>query len=416
MSKGKSLERGGAPSRFGRVRLAWQRVWPGARFRFPRGLPLAALLLALALDAVAFGMIGDHGGLFGGGWRFAPLLPSPRQHDFAAAFSAQNLLNQNLIDRPGVAGTAVALGPDGRLVLKVMLTHAGAAALPARFDGHAVLGEVTGPFRAYSASASEASSTRSGAALGAAVASPAGSGAPPGAAANTDDPRRSFPRPVPIGVSTGQVDVTAGTIGARVATDDGVFALSNNHVFANRNQADVGDPILQPGRVDGGAHPADAIGVLHDFEPIRFCQPFPICPANRIDAAIASTTVGDLGKATPGNGYGTPRSDPMEARLGLAVQKYGRTTGHTKARITGINATINVGFGDGTARFSGQIVVGGGDFSGPGDSGSLVVPDGMGGNDRRPVGLLFAGSPTSTLANPIGLVLDRFGVRIDGSE
>ncbi len=393
---------GRTPSRPGRVRHAWPRIRLGPRFRLPRGLPLGALLLAIALDALAFGFVGDYGGLFGGGWRFAPLLPTPRQHDFAAAFSAQDLLNQDLIDRAGVAGTAVALGPDGRLVLKVMLTHAGAVALPARFDGHAVMGEVTGPFRAYAASV--------------AGAHPAGPGVSPRAAANTDDPRRSFPRPVPIGVSTGQVDVTAGTIGARVATADGVFALSNNHVFANRNQADVGDPILQPGRVDGGANPADAIGVLHDFEPIRFCQPFPVCPANRIDAAIASTTAGDLGNATPGNGYGTPRSDPMEARLGLAVQKYGRTTGHTRSRITGINATINVGFGDGTARFSGQIVVGGGNFSGPGDSGSLIVSDGVGGSDRRPVGLLFAGSPTTTLANPIGLVLDRFGVRIDGSD
>jgi hypothetical protein len=29
--------------------------------------------------------------------------------------------------------------------------------------------------------------------------------------------------------------------------------------------------------------------------------------------------------------------------------------------------------------------------------------------------LLFAGTGTSTLANPIELVLDRFGVKIDGN-
>jgi hypothetical protein len=34
--------------------------------------------------------------------------------------------------------------------------------------------------------------------------------------------------------------------------------------------------------------------------------------------------------------------------------------------------------------------------------------------DRRPVGLLFAGTGTTTLANPIGAVLERFGMRIDG--
>jgi len=31
-----------------------------------------------------------------------------------------------------------------------------------------------------------------------------------------------------------------------------------------------------------------------------------------------------------------------------------------------------------------------------------------------PVGLLFAGSSVITIANPIGLVLGRFGVTIDG--
>ena len=35
--------------------------------------------------------------------------------------------------------------------------------------------------------------------------------------------------------------------------------------------------------------------------------------------------------------------------------------------------------------------------------------------DRRPVGLLFAGTVTTTLANPIDLVLDRFNVSIDGN-
>ena len=42
-------------------------------------------------------------------------------------------------------------------------------------------------------------------------------------------------------------------------------------------------------------------------------------------------------------------------------------------------------------------------------------PQGSGKNDRRPVGLLFAGSNTNTIANPIDLVLDHFGVKIDGN-
>ena len=46
------------------------------------------------------------------------------------------------------------------------------------------------------------------------------------------------------------------------------------------------------------------------------------------------------------------------------------------------------------------------------------VVDGKGKNkndDRKPVGLLFAGSPFNTIASPIDPVLARFGVSIDGN-
>ena len=97
----------------------------------------------------------------------------------------------------------------------------------------------------------------------------------------------------------------------------------------------------------------------------------------------------------------------------LAVQKYGRTTGHTRGKVTGINAILDVNYRTGRARFVDQIVVTGQGFSAGGDSGSLIVTDGRGRKDRRPVGLLFAGSPNTTIANPIDLVLDRFGVTVD---
>ena len=64
-----------------------------------------------------------------------------------------------------------------------------------------------------------------------------------------------------------------------------------------------------------------------------------------------------------------------------------------------------------------QIIIEPGSFSAGGDSGSLVVVDGKGkdrADDRRPVGLLFAGSVFITVANPIDLVLDRFDVTVDG--
>ena len=104
----------------------------------------------------------------------------------------------------------------------------------------------------------------------------------------------------------------------------------------------------------------------------------------------------------------------------MPVKKYGRTTGLTKGRVYALNATVDVAYdeeGEKVARFVGQIIITPGSFSAGGDSGSLIVADGKGRNkadDRKPVGLLFAGSSLYTVANPIGPVLTRFGVTIDG--
>lgn len=303
--------------------------------------------------------------------------------DLSAALAAQAQVTADFIDLEGVVGTAVGLGPTGAPVVKVYLTAAGVAALPAAVAGVGVVPEVTGRFEALHPGPEES------------------------------NPKQGFPRPVPIGVSTGHPLVTAGTLGARVRRGDEVLALSNNHVYAANNQGQKGDNLLQPGVADGGTDPDDVLAVLDDYEPIGFCKAF-LCPENRIDAALALTTPEDVGTATPEDGYGAPRVGSADAKLGMAVQKYGRTSGHTVGRVTGINATIDVGYGQGTARFVDQIVISDGNFSGPGDSGSLVVSKGMLLADRRPVGLLFAGSSANTIANPIDVVLDRFGVSIDG--
>lgn len=316
----------------------------------------------------------------------------PSQLSLDAAFAAQAQVTDEWLGRPGVVGTAVGLGSSGQAVVKVYVTAFGAATLPRTVAGVPVKVEVTGPFVSF--------------------ADP-----PAGASRNGDaedvDPKAGFPRPVPIGVSTGHPDITAGTIGARVTDGIRIFALSNNHVFAASNGGREGDNFLQPGVADGGRNPDDALGTLFDFEPIQFCGGI-ACPPNKMDAALALTTADDLGTETPEDGYGSPRSETFEATLGMRVQKYGRTTGHTLGRVTGINATIDVNYRTGRARFEGQIMISGEGFSTGGDSGSLIVSKGLLAADRRPVGLLFAGSATNTIANPIDLVLDRFGVRVDG--
>ena len=328
---------------------------------------------------------------------------SPSQLSLDAAFAAQAQVTEDWLARPGVVGTAVGLNGSGQAVVKVYTTALGAAALPQSVAGVPVIVEVTGRFVSYS-------DPPSNSVLLAEVG--------PGAKASDGsedgiDPKAGFPRPVPIGVSTGHPDITAGTIGARVTDGNRIFALSNNHVFANNNNGRAGDNLLQPGVADGGRNPDDALATLYDFEPIQFCGGI-TCPFNKLDAALALTTADDLGTETPEDGYGSPRSETMEATLGMRVQKYGRTTGHTVGRVTGINAIIDVNYRTGSARFEGQIIITDGSFSTGGDSGSLIVSKGLLAADRRPVGLLFAGSSTNTIANPIDLVLDRFGVTVDG--
>ncbi len=295
-----------------------------------------------------------------------------------------------LMAMDGVEGTAIGFNMNERLAVKVFVSRGGVAGIPRTLDGVPVQVVVTGEFYALDKPDKP----------------PGKPDKPPKPDPDEPvDPTSRFERPVPIGVSTGHPAITAGTIGCRVTKGGKVYALSNNHVFANSNNAQKGDPVLQPGAYDGGVAPTDTIGTLFDFELIDFEG-----GNNTIDAAIALCD-GTLDNATPSDGYGTPSSNTTAAHLRQRVQKYGRTTGLTKGRVSEINANLWVGYGDGkSALFRDQIIISGGGFSAGGDSGSLVVT--QGGNN--PVGLLFAGGQGRTIANPIDDVLGAFGVTIDG--
>jgi len=306
---------------------------------------------------------------------------------FERARDAQERHANGLLAIEGVEGTAIGLDKNGQLAVKVFTAGPAVAGVPKTLDGVPVQVEVTGKFYAQPMP-----------------------DAPPGQEKIEDevDPTARFDRPVPIGVSTGHPLITAGTIGCRVKDSAGnVYALSNNHVYADENQASIGDNVLQPGRVDGGVNPADAIGTLDSFVNLTFDG-----SDNIIDAAIALTTPAMVDNTTPIGGYGIPKSTITTAVLGQAVQKYGRTTGFTRGTVSEVNFIGNVGYSAGTARFVGQIVIVGtkGKFSRGGDSGSLIVTD----PDKEPVGLLFAGGGRRTIANPIGEVLDVLDVSIDG--
>jgi hypothetical protein len=110
--------------------------------------------------------------------------------------------------------------------------------------------------------------------------------------------------------------------------------------------------------------------------------------------------------------FGKISAAPLPCRLNLLVKKCGRTTQFTRGRITDCNATVRVNYGTaGAALFQNQIIIQSvtpNPFSLGGDSGSLITTD----VGNRPVGLLFAGSPTHTIANPISAVLAALGVAI----
>lgn len=231
-------------------------------------------------------------------------------------------------------------------------------------------------------------------------------------------------RPAPGGVSIGHRDITAGTLGCIVKKNGQRVILSNNHVLANSNAAQIGDPILQPGPHDGGKFPDDHIANLLEFIPISLSggiNPPSNCPIgngaasflnlfassmgsqtrlqavriqaedNLVDAAIAKPLneadisdeildIGSIAGMTPG-------------QLGMAIQKSGRTTEHTTGTIEQIDVTVNVQYGAGQiARFTDQLMAGA--MSQGGDSGSAVLD-----NDKNLVGLLFAGSDQTTIIN-----------------
>ena len=230
-----------------------------------------------------------------------------------------------------------------------------------------------------------------------------------------DDPRAKFDYPIPIGVSTGHFAITAGTIGCRVIDSAGnIYALSNNHVFANCNDAGFDDPILQPGPYDGGTIANDTIGGLATYVPIDFS----LRAKNTVDAAIAliyddPDYEGDELSNTTLTGC-TPSSVTKNATVNLNVKKYGRTTRETHGTVYMLNwrGRINYGLG-GIAYFTGQIYITGEGFSDGGDSGSLIVTD-DGNND--PVALLFAGNSSGTIACPIDDVLTQLSLVLTNGQ
>lgn len=271
--------------------------------------------------------------------------------------------------------------------------------------------------------------------------------------APTPTPSQIFPNdeqlaqtaPVKVGTS----GANANDLGAKVCcigtlgslwTAPGVInpvILSNNHVLDRSDKGVAGEAINQPLQLACTASTAPTpLTVAHltkgaALKPVANepgkcgTSKAPLCghsPSN-VDAAIAETVPGqvdlsgnilDLGPAGATSIAAAPPSNTIGVpTLGEPVGKSGRTTGLTCSTITSIGMTFSIDYeatcGDASpafaSYFTGQIVIGGGSFSGAGDSGSLVVDTAT----ARPVALLYGGSPTDTVANPIQDVIAAFG-------
>lgn len=232
-----------------------------------------------------------------------------------------------------------------------------------------------------------------------------------------------FTRPIPMGTSCGNTPslpfIYTGTCGMRVRSlvVPGLkLILSNNHVLGTQGPdlcpgvaAPLNTVTLQPGTLDIGSDPGAtayyAVAVVGGFVPL---DPAPAA-SNLVDAAVsitneqlADTSILNLGDPNPVLGFAAP---------GMAVTKTGRTTDTTNGTVSTVNSTVYVSYGGscGIYRFVRQVVITPGTFSSGGDSGSVVLETAT----KTPVGLLFAGSATQTIANPIHAVYLRLGIFVD---
>jgi hypothetical protein len=239
-----------------------------------------------------------------------------------------------------------------------------------------------------------------------------------------DDAAQSQTFPIRLGTSGGNAtDLTtsgprttccSGTLGSLVSRDGTFFILSNNHVLDKSGHGSPGDPICQPGLTDNRCAAGAIVASLAQAAPLM---------TSNVDAALALVAPGavdlsgailDLGAAGPtGIVPGPPSAilaDPGAVlAAGTRVAKTGRSTGLTCAMPAAISADVQVDYSTScggptefTVTFHNQILISGAGFSESGDSGSLVVTV----DAARPLGLLYAGSSTTTVAHPIADVLN----------
>lgn len=228
--------------------------------------------------------------------------------------------------------------------------------------------------------------------------------------------RKDRHRPVVGGISEINAKSTAATAGpypARVTdtskanwgdsvSEGDLVRLSNNHVYARVNEADFGEPVIQPSPMDGGSMPDDKTGELRGYVTVEDDALVDVA-ARSVTPEQESTEYHKLDDSWPTS----IRRDEYRSLKGQTVTKSGRTTGVTSGDVKATGATVRVNYGDaGAIKLRDQCIAG--PMSKGGDSGSPVFLDSSG----ELVGLLFAGSERQTIFCKIGSVESELGVEL----
>jgi len=218
---------------------------------------------------------------------------------------------------------------------------------------------------------------------------------------------------------------TLGSLLTNNATPPALVILSNNHVLGLSDGGAVGQEVTQPGVIETNCSLTGTINVATVTNILNLqTQPIPAFPVDVTTAQITSgqvDTTGNILELGALNGSNVPQPAPPAGGSGITtaagklLAKSGRTTGLTCAAVDSIDTSMDipVGYSIGcatatsfTVTYNDEVVVGnmtnGQNFIGDGDSGSLAVDEAT----AQPVALMFAGSDTDAVGNPVADVLN----------
>jgi len=216
--------------------------------------------------------------------------------------------------------------------------------------------------------------------------------------------------PIKLGTSGSGADFIGpafccgGTLGSAVLYGGQLHILSNNHILAQSGSAAPGEDTLQPGLIDSACQ-VDGDNIVGDF----IGNVVPLGTAN-VDVALSLARSGMVDTSGAILDIGPPCPSPLLApTIGMGVVKSGRTTGCSNGTVQATNVNVKIQYQVGcnqgkkfTITYTNQISTT--RISAGGDSGSLILStDGL-----KPTALLYAGSSTVTIGNPIEDVINAF--------